>query len=184
MSKILYISDTHFEHRNIIRLNNRPFDNIEEMNKSFVENWNRVVDKDDEVIHGGDFVFNNERMAKKVLKELKGKIILVKGNHDGCILKNKELRQRFEGIYDLLELNDSGKKVVVCHYPMLEWNGMYRGSTLMYGHIHNNVENDTFGLMRANRGDNAFNIGCDILGYEPCTYEEVIKRNKAFNKIH
>ena len=185
MGRILYIADTHFCHRNIIKLNNRPFLDIDTMNRELIERWNNKVRNDDLVIHGGDFILGNDvNVAKDILEQLHGKIILIKGNHDKLILKNKELRNRFEGIYDIYEISDNNVRIVISHYPMLEWSKMYRGSQLYYGHIHNNVENDTYHIMKEHRKDNAFNIGCDILDYEPCTSKEIIERNKIFQRTH
>ena len=47
--KIFMISDPHFWHQNIIKYENRPFDNTEQMNKTIIKNWNKVVERDDEV---------------------------------------------------------------------------------------------------------------------------------------
>lgn len=45
---VFYTSDTHFGHKNIIGFCDRPFDDIEEMNRALIERWNaKVSDADD-----------------------------------------------------------------------------------------------------------------------------------------
>lgn len=39
------ISDTHFNHKNIINYCNRPFRDINEMNNTIIDNWNKSVKK-------------------------------------------------------------------------------------------------------------------------------------------
>lgn len=55
MGRIYYISDLHFGHSNIIRFDNRPFSNVQEMEETIVKNWNERVAKDDVVYILGDF---------------------------------------------------------------------------------------------------------------------------------
>ena len=43
-----YTADTHFGHNNIIRLCNRPFSTIEEMDNTLIKNWNERVSNNDE----------------------------------------------------------------------------------------------------------------------------------------
>jgi calcineurin-like phosphoesterase family protein len=41
--KTWFISDLHIDHNNILKYSNRPFKDIQEMQESFISNWNSVV---------------------------------------------------------------------------------------------------------------------------------------------
>ena len=81
-SKVYFTSDTHFYHSNIIGFCKRPFKNVEDMNETLIENWNRVVSQDDIVFHLGDFCMGGSHEWTKILNRLNGKIYLTLGNHD------------------------------------------------------------------------------------------------------
>jgi len=51
---IFFTADQHLGHRGIISMQNRPFDSIEEMNRTILTNYNAVVHKDDTVYILGD----------------------------------------------------------------------------------------------------------------------------------
>ena len=40
---IFFTSDTEFNHSNIIEYSNRPYNNVDEMNKSIISNWNSII---------------------------------------------------------------------------------------------------------------------------------------------
>lgn len=40
---IYFTADTHFGHVNVIKMSNRPFADINEMNKTLITNWNSFV---------------------------------------------------------------------------------------------------------------------------------------------
>ena len=44
---IFFTSDLHLGHENCIRLCNRPFSSIEEMDETLIENWNHKVTASD-----------------------------------------------------------------------------------------------------------------------------------------
>lgn len=50
-----YISDLHFGHANILKFDNRPFRNTEEMETALIENWNNTVSAGDTPIFWGIF---------------------------------------------------------------------------------------------------------------------------------
>ena len=87
---IWVISDTHFDHANILNFTDkvgkptRNFADVEEMNETMIANWNSVVKPGDKVYHLGDVLFGNRKqewMAKN-FPRLNGQKRLIVGNHD------------------------------------------------------------------------------------------------------
>ena len=52
---IFVTSDLHFGHANVIKFDNRPFQNVEEMDRALIALWNETVSKRDTVYILGDF---------------------------------------------------------------------------------------------------------------------------------
>ncbi len=75
-------SDPHFWHSNIIKYTNRPFKTVEEMNSFMIEQHNSLVSKADKVFILGDFALSNKEKTEKIVRHLKGNLILIMGNHD------------------------------------------------------------------------------------------------------
>ncbi|MBR1455153.1 MAG: metallophosphoesterase family protein [Lachnospiraceae bacterium] len=179
---IYYIADTHFWHSNIIRINDRPFSSIEEMNKTIIDNWNSRVTKNDIVYIVGDFGFKAQDELVKIASILNGNKTLIEGNHDSKIVKNEQFRSKFSEICQMKIINDNGRTVHLCHYPIIEWYGYFRDAYLVYGHVHNNTTNKTFEIMK--NEPRALNAGVDITGFMPLTLDELIVANKVFNETH
>ena len=85
-----YISDMHFGHANVIKHDERPFEDVEAMDCAMIERWNGVVDEDDDVYVVGDFCYRSGKTADWYLARLKGRKHLVVGNHDWCAIKNEK----------------------------------------------------------------------------------------------
>lgn len=176
-----YIADLHFNHANIIRYSKRPFADVEEMNRTLVQNWNAVVTPEDDVYILGDFYYKGANPLP-VLRQLQGRKHLVVGNHDGKLLADSKARAEFVEIRDILSISDGNQRLILCHYPMAEWNGYFRGVIHLYGHIHNITENDAYRIMKSRK--NAYNTGADILGFTPRTLHAVIECNRQFFAAH
>ena len=79
---IYYTSDLHFGHANVIKFDERPFADVEEMDRVLIECWNKKVQDDDTVYIVGDICYRSRYTADWYLKQLKGHKILILGNHD------------------------------------------------------------------------------------------------------
>lgn len=72
-------SDMHFNHENIIKYANRPFDWQERM----LNSWMEQVKEGDTVLHLGDwFMGKADRFVSDVRPLLEGRLISLVGNHD------------------------------------------------------------------------------------------------------
>lgn len=176
----LYTADLHFGHYNIIRLDGRPFADADEMDEFLIKKWNEKVKENDVVYVLGDFCFRSAKDPVEYLKRLKGRKRFVVGNHDGVLLKNRKAMTYFESVDDILTETDGKRQVVMCHYPLAEWPGYFRGTLHVYGHIHNNVRNDAWKYLRTQ--ENALNAGCMINGWAPATLQELIENNRKFKE--
>ena len=58
-----YISDLHFGHANILKFDNRPFRNTEEMETALIENWNSTVSAGDITYILGDFCWGKRKQG-------------------------------------------------------------------------------------------------------------------------
>ena len=176
-----YISDTHFGHANVIGMCGRPFSNVHEMDETLIENWNRKVNPGDTVYILGDLIYKSRKDPHTYLKRLRGRKILITGNHDSWI-EREGVRAEFLQVscYHLTRL--SGHPATLCHYPMLEWqNSRKEGSPklgfLLHGHIHNSRDELYRRLFDCG---NAWNAGADINQFEPVNWDELERNNEDF----
>lgn len=170
---IYFTSDLHLNHQNIIHLQDRPFDTVEEMNQILIDNINARVRPEDTLYLLGDISFRgNVESANAHIKKINCKnLYYIKGNHD-----RQYDETLFKGIYDIAEIRETvgGEKhiIVLCHYPMLEWNHYYRGAIHLHGHIHSlpgeyNQRNKDEGIRR-------YDVGVDANDYMPVSLQEIL----------
>lgn len=172
---IFFTSDLHLGHKNIIKYCKRPFSSIEDMNQSLIKNWNSVIDSKDTVYILGDLCLGDEKSAIRMVRSLKGRKILIQGNHDEKLIKSSEYRKCFEYIKPLHTIkipDEEGHKgmqsIVLCHYAMKVWNKRHYGAWQLYGHSHGSLPDDPFSRQ--------MDVGVDANDFFPISYEKVRQR--------
>ncbi len=180
---IYFVADMHLGHKSIIELCNRPFDTIEEMDETLINNWNEKVKKNDVVYIIGDLIWKGIDPSI-YLKRLNGKKILIIGNHDSNWMCKCDVNEYFELVTNMHIDNLNSHAVTMCHYPMLEWKNSRKEGTnklgyLIYGHIHNRVSEEYHDLFTFS---NALNAGVDINNYQPVSFDELIENNNIFKE--
>jgi len=157
-----------FAHKKIIELTKRPFETVEQMNNAIIERWNSVVSPQDTVYHLGDFTLGGLTIFYKYFYQLNGNMKIVPGNHDRKWLKDYNGDGEFEILPPLYLFNHGDINIVLCHYPLLEWQGIYRGWTHLYGHVHGSIKGVGLSL----------DVGVDCHSFYPLSLDEVVSKMK------
>jgi len=205
-----YIADLHFFHGALnSHMDRRGFETVEAMNEAMVQRWNRKVRKNDEVVIIGDLSWGNEAQTNELLRNLNGKLYLIQGNHDHVVLKIDVDRSRFQWIKPYEELHDNNRKVILCHYPIMFYNGQYQldkkgnpRTYMLYGHVHDTRDQRLMELFQQItrrtavtdvQGNerlipcNMINCFCMYSDYEPLSLDEWIrcdrKRREGTDRI-
>jgi calcineurin-like phosphoesterase family protein len=167
-----YISDTHLLHARLLEMQPRKFGSIEEHDEHIIARWNSVVGEKDIVYHLGDFAFQLARQADRVrwyFSRLNGRKHLIIGNHDvdddGNLHPTLASLDWEEEPQWMKFTKDGGKRLVLCHYAIREWQGCHGGAVHFYGHSHGKLPG--VGLSR--------DVGCDVpdVDFTPRTYEQL-----------
>ena len=160
-----FTSDPHLGHTNIIKYCNRPFISKEEMDETIIANWNRRATNDDIVYCAGDFAFGRTwEEIEYYVKRLKGKIILIKGNHDKLKLIEKCSFHDISPV-SMREIRVNEQEITISHYAMRVWNKSHYGAWNLYGHSHGNLLEDLNSL--------SFDIGMDANNFKLLDFEEI-----------
>lgn len=169
MADIWFISDTHFDHANMLKFVRedgtpvRPgFCCVNEMNERMIYNWNSTVKPGDHVWHLGDFAMGNHTIAERIIKRLHGRKRLCVGNHDNV----KEVAPFFEKV--VLWRIFKEFNFTCTHIPMMP--GQLRKTSFnLHGHLHHKtMENPHY-----------INVCVEHTNYTPVHLDDVLKRIKA-----
>ena len=175
---IFFTADLHLGHANIIKHCDRPFSSVDEMDECLISAWNSCVRQNDSVYIIGDLIFRSAASPDSYLSRLRGKKHLILGNHDTSWVKKADISRYFVSVERFLEISDGQHKITLCHYPLMSWNHMAKGSFMIHGHIHNNREAFYYPMIR--QMPNLLNAGVEINDYRPVKFDELVRNNENF----
>ena len=164
------ISDTHFDHGNIIRYCSRDFKNKDDMNTFLLNSWNNTVKDSDTVYFLGDLRYGRGSHSMQYwLDKLNGNIVFISGSHDNQIVEGLEP-------HHALTLQYRDIPFLLIHNPAdipEDWKGW-----VIHGHAHNN-DLEYFPLIN---GDfKTINVSVELIGYSPLKIERLFELD--FEKI-
>ena len=140
-----------------------------------IENWNRVVGKNDLVFHLGDFAFGGAEVWNRFLDQLNGRIVLVVGNHDIYHLR-AEMLERFEQVAFELYVVIDNQPIFLNHHPFLSYGDSHGKVWQLFGHVHTRgngqgkeKDKQRLPLLMATQYD----VGVDHNNYTPVSFERV-----------
>lgn len=130
-----FTADTHFGHTNVLRFDNAPFSNIRDRDEAILARHNAVVGVNDDVWHLGDVAWSEWKLHW-YLDNAKGRIHLIRGNHDDRIAWPSD---RFASKDEAKYIKVDGVPIYLSHYGCRVWRNSHHGSFHLYGHSHGNL---------------------------------------------
>lgn len=162
--KIFVTSDTHFCHKAIIEYEDRPFKSVEAMNEALINNWNKVVGKNDLIYHLGDFGLGKIKDLQSIYQRLNGNKVLLRGNHDPSLPKCFEIG--FPVVCDTIAFKYKYWEVMLHHFndfPGFEYAD--EDVVLIHGHIHG----------KQRRINSMLHAGTDAWDYTPVCIDALFR---------
>jgi calcineurin-like phosphoesterase family protein len=175
-----------------MRFNNRPWNDVREMDKALVANWNSVVSDNDIVFILGDIFWKGDQRAiAETMKGLNGAAIyIILGNHDckeyfNMALKDKRIQMLSDNVIVWISGIDENKpsreyEFMLSHCPLATWPHWQRGAVNLFGHIHSGPRSmadiDRPGVDLILKPGRAYDVGVDNNNYTPVEINEILNK--------
>ena len=156
-----FTSDTHFSSERSLTLSRRPFTNLNQMDFTMIERWNKVVPPKFTVFHLGDF---GESWP---IQYLNGNIKLILGNYEN---EEKSPIPPVDVFGDIYNINLSDINIWMAHEPLKIKD---KPGMKLFGHIH--------GRQMVKPWD-GLDVGVDCHNFTPCSLEDIKFFWNAMNK--
>lgn len=148
------ITDTHFDHFNMVKTCGRP----ENFTAIICDNWRRMVSPQDTIIHLGDCAWGQKAMERLV--RLPGHKILVRGNHDTRSIPYY-MNIGWDFACDSFTIRMEGVTILFSHAPV--WG--YRNADInIHGHFHDLHREDFTRLYLP--------LSLESMGYKPIALDK------------
>ena len=138
------------------------------MDSTIIKNHNSRVKPEDTVFFLGDFCFRNTKGGKEgegeihraeyYLKQLNGRFVFIKGNHDD----NNSLKTDIHGV--IIEMG--GKFIYLTHNP-LDFEESFPINFV--GHVHEHWK-----FKRLKEGVDLINVGVDVWNFMPIEFNKIM----------
>ncbi len=138
MRTIWVVSDTHFDHPQMVKYCNRPVN----FNEIIIERWNKIVKTEDLVIHLGDFAFSNKERTAELAHTLNGHKILTLGNHDERSF-SYYLDCGFDFACYQFSIKYFGRKMIFSHTPIVT-PAIDEYDLNIHGHLHRGEHHEEY----------------------------------------
>lgn len=159
---VFFTSDTHFGDPRVLRIDKRPFADLEAHDHALVANWNDTVHPGDEVWHLGDFALGPKpERIRALLSGLAGRKHLIVGNNDGPATCEAP---GWASVGHYAEIEVEERRLVLCHYAFRTWNRMGRGGIDLHGHSHG----------RLSPIPRQYDVGVDAQSFRPVTLATIL----------
>ncbi len=176
MANIWFISDTHFNHANMLKFKRedgspaRPFTTVEEMNETMIQRWNDRVKVSDHIWHLGDVAMGHRKDVASILSRLNGKKRFLLGNHDR--VKGTDLLNYFQKFELWRIFKDEN---FICTHVPIHKSAFRKVEFNVHGHMHHHEINDPAYI----------NICVEKTNYAPIHMDELLKiiKERAHDRV-
>jgi calcineurin-like phosphoesterase family protein len=145
----------------------RGYNSSREHDEGLIHNWNKKANASTIGFLLGDTIFghNADERLLSLFRRLDFKeLYVLPGNHqagykqllervqDNILLPGASEYKKVHFVPNYLEAVVNGQAIVMCHYPILSFNGMAKGAYHIYAHVHGNLGRSELGRLYQNTG--------------------------------
>ena len=180
-SRVFFTSDTHFGDEKVLRLSERPFRSVSEMDQELIRRWNEIVPDDGIVFHLGDFGFGKYPRGHELLRILNGEKHLILGNHDQGVLCRGHVAQ-FKSVSPQMYIKVGDQPILLNHCQMLCYPKETEHTWQLFGHVHSgplSTQGNDLSRMQY-LWPNQYDVGVDNNDFRPVSF---VKLNEILNPL-